>query len=939
MAPNYPWARSQPSGSSSSSSAAASSMNTNSASAAGGATPTQRSIDSRPVVVSVSGRSAQPTDSPAANGTGTCGLGVDSPSTLRNRVASPRYSNTITQANVDVFQSENSNYPSPSESRSKDKEKGKGKRKSFLGTGLGIGSGSGSSKEKKGWYELSSTSPSAKAAAQGLPVPRYDSRGYPTREQSHLADGGYAQQQSPEATRSYRYAGSSRTGHGYDEGNGNGYAHTYRHENGNGNGVGSGTGSIYGQGIKPSRSIDSLSSEVSSTGAGVNEETSRFISSSSDRPTSYYLPSYHTHSGSSSGGSTIPTPHSLYPPTLDYSLSAPSYSPYDNGGVLSNPNPLPSLYGDSRVSLNSMQSGESMTHLRQFDSLKGSGGEGGHGQGGVGPGYGYSNFSISSKGGKRHLADMFSLPADPATWSHLGPEEDDDFHDPDFKPKKKSRFGSSIFTLRGAANLGCLFAMLLVLVVLFAGYPILDNYLSKGLKSHGAYNLGGINATGQIPVIDAFSIIDKDTPQSAYTWTSLETGDEWELVFSDEFNRDGRTFFDGDDPYWQAVDLHYWQTNNLEWYDPRQVTTKDGNLVITLDKIKNHGLDYMGGMIQTWNRFCFTGGYVEASVSLPGTSNVYGLWPAIWTLGNLGRAGYGGTLDGLWPYSYDVCDLGTLPNQTLKGEPALTLTDGDPNYGGVLSYLPGQRLSRCTCENDPTHPGPKLSNGTFRGRSAPEIDMFEAAVDQDTLIGHVSQSAQWAPYNPHYTFINSSTKYYDIYDPSITKINTYMGSVYQQATSGLSDTDQNCYTGNTGCLSVYGFEYSPGDDGYITWVSDKKKAWTIRGPAMGPNADAMVGQRHVPDEPMYLIMNLGISENFGAIDYDGLEALWPVKMLVDYIRVYQDPSKRNIGCDPSDMPTGQYISLYEEAYNNPNITTFDQVENSDWPKNKLVDTC
>jgi hypothetical protein len=25
-----------------------------------------------------------------------------------------------------------------------------------------------------------------------------------------------------------------------------------------------------------------------------------------------------------------------------------------------------------------------------------------------------------------------------------------------------------------------------------------------------------------------------------------------------------------------------------------------------------------------------------------------GLWPATWTMGNLGRAGYGGTLDGMW---------------------------------------------------------------------------------------------------------------------------------------------------------------------------------------------------------------------------------------------------------------------------------------------------
>jgi hypothetical protein len=33
------------------------------------------------------------------------------------------------------------------------------------------------------------------------------------------------------------------------------------------------------------------------------------------------------------------------------------------------------------------------------------------------------------------------------------------------------------------------------------------------------------------------------------------------LVFSDEFNTDGRTFYPGDDPYWEAEDLHYWQVH------------------------------------------------------------------------------------------------------------------------------------------------------------------------------------------------------------------------------------------------------------------------------------------------------------------------------------------------------------------------------------------
>ena len=99
-------------------------------------------------------------------------------------------------------------------------------------------------------------------------------------------------------------------------------------------------------------------------------------------------------------------------------------------------------------------------------------------------------------------------------------------------------------------------------------------------------------------------------------------------------------------------------------------------------------------------------------------------------MGNLGRAGYGGSLDGVWPYSYDSCDVGTLKNQTLNGQPVISTTSGPDEFDGSLSYLPGQRLSACTCPNDPTHPGPKTSNGSFVGRSAPEIDLFEATVSE-----------------------------------------------------------------------------------------------------------------------------------------------------------------------------------------------------------------
>lgn len=56
-----------------------------------------------------------------------------------------------------------------------------------------------------------------------------------------------------------------------------------------------------------------------------------------------------------------------------------------------------------------------------------------------------------------------------------------------------------------------------------------------------------------------FGLIDVDTPSSAFTVTSFADGSQWQLVFSDEFNTENRTFWPGDDPYWEAADLHYWQ--------------------------------------------------------------------------------------------------------------------------------------------------------------------------------------------------------------------------------------------------------------------------------------------------------------------------------------------------------------------------------------------
>jgi len=82
-------------------------------------------------------------------------------------------------------------------------------------------------------------------------------------------------------------------------------------------------------------------------------------------------------------------------------------------------------------------------------------------------------------------------------------------------------------------------------------------------------------------------------------------------------------------------------------------------------------------------------------------------------------------------------------NQTVNGIPVAATVNGDSSKGGALSYLPGQRLSRCTCPGE-SHPGPMHSDGTFVGRAAPEIDMFEAQIGGSPINGQVSQSAQWA---------------------------------------------------------------------------------------------------------------------------------------------------------------------------------------------------
>ncbi|KAF2193223.1 glycoside hydrolase family 16 protein [Zopfia rhizophila CBS 207.26] len=511
-----------------------------------------------------------------------------------------------------------------------------------------------------------------------------------------------------------------------------------------------------------------------------------------------------------------------------------------------------------------------------------------------------------------------------SSWPLFGDmEEDDDYlhmPQPDDDIRYKAKWGDHFTRDNIVSTIGLLLVIIGLLFV-FVALPVLS---SAGIIDYNSqYNTPLSEMWRPYPEAETWAtvnnktypllknirtgLIDPATPNSAIKRTGLH-GEEMELVFSDEFNDNNRTFYEGDDPYWFAPDIWYGATQDLDWYDPDAVTTWDGTLELRLDKFINHGLNFRSGMLNSWNHLCFKGGIFEVSVSLPGPAAVMGLWPGAWTMGNLGRPGYLSTTDGMWPYTYDSCDAGITPNQS--------------SYDG-LSRLPGQRLPSCTCPGE-DHPTPG------RGRGAPEIDIFEAGASYGGL-PIATQSYQVAPfdiwYYPDYNFTMFP-------DYSISYTNGYTGGPFQQAISATTNLNKDWYDGKA--YQKYSFEYAPGEgeNGYIAWYVGDQMTFMMDGRAVGPNGN--IGARQISQEPMSLVLNLGISNSWTFIEWDKLK--FPTVMRVDYVRWYQKKGNHSITCDPPGWETTQYIKDHMNAYTNPNLTKWDQTGHG-WPKHKLNTNC
>ena len=165
--------------------------------------------------------------------------------------------------------------------------------------------------------------------------------------------------------------------------------------------------------------------------------------------------------------------------------------------------------------------------------------------------------------------------------------------------------------------------------------------------------------------------VDVDSPESACSKPAERDGRSMTLVFSDEFDRPGRTFIDGHDARWTALESAPYSNEQVNYYNASHAITRDGvlDILCTNDPVtfevsgtredphaRTETRTIQTAMLQSWNKFCFSQGAVEISARMPGPhGSQEGLWPAFWMMGNLGRATFEHSTDGFWPYIFDEC--------------------------------------------------------------------------------------------------------------------------------------------------------------------------------------------------------------------------------------------------------------------------------------------
>eukprot|EP00612_Vaucheria_litorea_P002088 CAMPEP_0171456454 /NCGR_PEP_ID=MMETSP0945-20130129/2930_1 /TAXON_ID=109269 /ORGANISM="Vaucheria litorea, Strain CCMP2940" /LENGTH=523 /DNA_ID=CAMNT_0011981873 /DNA_START=134 /DNA_END=1702 /DNA_ORIENTATION=+ len=431
--------------------------------------------------------------------------------------------------------------------------------------------------------------------------------------------------------------------------------------------------------------------------------------------------------------------------------------------------------------------------------------------------------------------------------------------------------------------------------------------------------------------------------------TSLQTSQTFKLIMSDEFEKAGRKFGDGQDPTWTA-EMHSDDAmtssgyGSMQYYNDTMVTTNDGylNISTTSDRTLWKGYnpykkkyvqlfkDFRSGMMTSWNKFCFTGGIIEMRGILPGKADIGGLWPAFWLLGNLGRATYEISTNLIWPWSYEKCNR---------------------------EFQVKQEISGC---NEVNHFG----LNPFQGRGSTEIDILEimpgitgetTTYDFDTVgLPYLSGSLQVAPgitenrpiakelVDPSMTWYQGMS-----YGPNTTQNFHFYGlsvgetlplePVYRSAKQAYNADGISSITSLNSSyfeeFHTYKLEWQPGSvGGYLAWYIDDVMVFKIPQESLDPFGS------QIPAEPSYIIFNTAVASSWGfpmpcpsgctcecydcsdpkcaCSFYDGFCDSLPAHFVVDYVRVYQNPDDGNHtqSCNPESHPTSRFIEGMKYRY-------------------------
>eukprot|EP00931_Biecheleriopsis_adriatica_P090022 TRINITY_DN64073_c0_g1_i1.p1 TRINITY_DN64073_c0_g1~~TRINITY_DN64073_c0_g1_i1.p1 ORF type:complete len:687 (-),score=95.26 TRINITY_DN64073_c0_g1_i1:135-2147(-) len=439
------------------------------------------------------------------------------------------------------------------------------------------------------------------------------------------------------------------------------------------------------------------------------------------------------------------------------------------------------------------------------------------------------------------------------------------------------------------------------------------------------------------------SWIDADTPHSARVTSALSDAKVGvhKLVFSDEFELAGRSFREGSDPKWIAINSYNPTTQDLEAYVADQARTEDGKLIIEVSTdivVDASGTPrpFSSAMLQTWNRSCFRGGILEVSLKLPGRHDRPGLWPAVWMMGNLGRVGFGSglpgdadpeSLDGIWPFSYNACEEALHPGAfPANAKQKYDACPGRPAYCLAQNYTIGQ------CDKVARN---KAMLG-HRGRGATEMDLIEVAVNPEGGIykAEVSTSLQIAPSTGDNGWYEKKGRCYEqvrsnMSTGDITHVNEYHGAWGTEVLSGLTEIGAENYEEQV----IYRME----------WLLDNRIAWYMKRPsdsdfvylfqvdqaaleACGAKGTSnRTEKRPIPEEPSYLLLNVAVGNTFSPVPVfnDTFWDSFPYRMEVDYVRFYQDEGgDSSLACDTAEFPSAEFIQNNPSMYQEPSISDF-----------------